>query len=285
MKKITCILVVLSFGITVSAASSKRWKNGGTSTGVSTVKFGTHDWLLWKGYLLAKDDIDLTWLNNQRHYAFFGTEAPDLGKSKLQKSFRNQVDGNYRDTSPCHCILYDDNGDMFQPFAADRVETEFAKAKAAIEDENWKLAAFYVGAMSHYIADLSQFMHLMGNGSRWNGGIGEDQDVHADYEKVFENRVNFQTKKLPLMEDYIGAATIMADNPRNIAIEVGLFTDTGGGTDQTPGEMYETILGYHEDGIHMKPEEWDQAFLDQSGKNINKAANAIAKLLRMLMDD
>ena len=267
------------------SAARSRWKNGGTSTGVSTVKFGTHDWILWKGYLLAKDDVDLAWLNSQRHYAFFGTEAPDLGKSKLQKSFRNQIDGNYRDTSPCHCILYNDNEEMFQPFAANRVEAEFAKAKAAIEDENWRLAAFYVGAMSHYIADLSQFMHLMGSGSRWNGGIGEDQDVHADYEKVFENRVNFQTKKLPLMEDYIEAATITADNPRAIAIEVGLFTDTGGGTDQTPGEMYETILGYHEDGIHMKPDEWDQDFLDQSGKNINKAANAIAKLLRMLMDD
>ena len=284
MKKIACLMVVLSFTIPASAARSK-WKNGGTSSGVSTVKFGTHDWLLWKGYLLAKDDVDLTWLNNLRHYAFFGTEAPDLGKSKLQKSFRNQIDGNYKDTSPCHCILYNDNEDMFQPFAADRVEAEFAKAKAAIEDENWKLAAFYVGAMSHYIADLSQFMHLMGSGSRWNGGIGEDQDVHADYEKVFENRVSFQTKKLPLMENYIEPATITADSPRNIAIEVGLFTDTGGGTDQTPGEMYETILSYHEDGIHMKPDEWHQDFLDQSGKNTNKAANAIAKLLRMLMDD
>jgi len=43
MKKITCLLVVLSIGITVSAAPSKRCKNGDTSTGVSTVKFDTHD--------------------------------------------------------------------------------------------------------------------------------------------------------------------------------------------------------------------------------------------------
>src|SRR5262245_59199137 len=115
MKKVACLLVVLLLAITVPAAHS-RWKNGGTSTGVSTGKFSTHDWILRKGYLLAKDDVDLSWLNDKRHYAFFGTEAPDLGKSKLQKSFRGQIDGNYKDTSPCHCILYDDNQDMFQPF-------------------------------------------------------------------------------------------------------------------------------------------------------------------------
>ena len=86
------------------------------------------------------------------------------------------------------------------------------------------------------------------------------------------------------MEDYIEPATITANTPRNIAL-VGLFTDTGGGSDQTPGQMYETLLGYHENGIHMKPDEWDPDFLDQSGKNINKAANAITKLLRKLMAD
>lgn len=282
MKRIASLLIVLAF---VATASGRPWKNGGESSGISKVKFGTHDWILWKAYLLAKDDVDLEWLNTQKNYAFFGTEAPDLGKMKLRKSFRDQVDGNYRDTSPCHCILYDTDGDAFQPMAADRVEEEFNKAKTAIADENWKLAAFYVGAMAHYIGDLSQFMHLMGAGSHWNDGNGEDQTVHANYEKVFEARVDYKTKKLPLMEPYIQPMSISANTPRNIAFEVALFTDTGGGTANNPDRMYLTLLGYDADNLHMKPDRWDQDFLDQSGQNINKAVNAIAKLLRRLMNN
>jgi hypothetical protein len=266
----------------VPSLAAVRWKNGGTSSGVSSVKFGTHDWILWKGYLLAKDEVDLAWLKTNKNYAFFGTEAPDLGKSKLRKSFRNQIVGNYKDTSPCHCILYDTSEDPFQPFAADRIEQEYDKAKAAIAAQDWKLAAFYVGAMAHYLGDLSQFMHLMGTGSRWNA---EDQDVHADYEKVFEARIKYQNKTLAFVEPYITPATVSATTPRNIAFEVAKFTDTGGGTVNTPGHMYQTYLGYESNGIKAKPDQWDQDFLDQSGHNINKAVNAVSALLKKLMQE
>ena len=280
MAKLISLLLLLAF--TANASAYRPWKNGGQSSGVSTVKFGTHDWILWKAYLLAKDDVDLTWFNDQRHYAFFGTEAPDVGKAKLRKSFRNQIEGNYKDTSPCHCVLYDDDEEVIQDFAAVRVEQEFTKAKAAIEAENWKLAAFYVGAMAHYIGDLSQFMHLMGTGSRWGN---ENQTVHANYEKVFEARVEYQTKELSFMESFIVAEPITGGDARAITFEVARYTDTGGGTANTPGDMYDTYLGYDALNIDMKPDQWDQGFTDQSGKNINKAVNAVAKLLRLLMED
>ena len=277
MKRFAPLLLIFVFTTSTFAAV---WKNGGESKSLNSVKFGTHDWILWKAYLLVKDDVDLAWLNTNKNYAFFGTEAPDLGKTKLGKKFRNSIDGNYKDTSPCHCILYDSNQDPFQPFAADRVEQEYDKAKAAIDAGNFKLAAFYIGAMAHYIGDLSQFMHLMGTGSRWDA---EDQTVHADYEKVFEARIKYQNKTLAFMEPYIESTSISANTPRNIAFEVAKFTDTGGGTINTPGKMYQTYLGYEEDGLKSKPDEWDQDFLDQSGHNINKAVNAVAKLLKKLM--
>jgi hypothetical protein len=48
--------------------------------------------------------------------------------------------------------------------------------------------------------------------------------------------------------------------------------------------MYSTILQYDEDNIHMKPDRWDQEFINQSGRNMNKSASAIVKLLKMLIE-
>ncbi len=282
MKKLIPLLIIFTLAVCTPAAV---WKNGGTSPGVSKVKFGTHDWIFWKGYLRAKDDVDLSWLKTNVNYAFFGTEAPDLGKTKLRKSFREQIEGNYRDTSPCHCVLYGDDEEVIQSFAADRLEAEFLKAKIAIQQKNWKLAAFYVGAMAHYAGDLSQFMHLMGKNSRWLNGKGEDQKVHAKYEKVLEARVNYKDRSLSIMESFIVPESINESDPKQIAFGIAKFTDTGGNTSNTPGVMYETLLTYNTNGTITKPDKWDADFMDQTGRNVNHAVNSVAQLLRLLMEE
>jgi hypothetical protein len=38
------------------------------------------------------------------------------------------------------------------------------------------------------------------------------------------------------------------------------------------------------DGDHLTPEDWD-GFRTQTGQNINMAANGIAKLLRMMIEE
>lgn len=282
---ISSLVAIVCCSSPLMASPIVRWKNGGTSLSVAKVKFGTHDWIFWKGYLLAKDDVDLAWLETNVNYAFFGTEAPDLGKLRLPVTFRNKVQGNYKDTRPCHCVLYSAPGEVVQSFAADRLEAEYLKAKAAIEVQNWKLAAFYVGAMAHYAGDLSQFMHLMGKDSRWLDGKGENQKIHAKYEKVLEARVKFQDRTLSIMEPFIRPKSISPNDPNEIAFGIASFTDTGGGTDLTPGEMYDRILTYNSQGKITKPDKWDQDFVDQTGRNVNHAANSIAKLLRLLMSE
>jgi len=278
MKALALTVLLFSFAVSGNA----EWKNGGQSQKISVVKFGTHDWILWKAYLIAKDDTDLDWLDDNINYAFFGTEAPDVGKKKLSVSFRNQIIGNYKDTSPCHCVLYDDDLEVFQPFAATRVTAEFQKAKDAIAQEKWKLAAFYIGAMAHYVGDVSQFMHLMGRDSRWNGGVPEDQNIHAAYETVFENRVDFTDRSLDLLDPFINEIAITGDDPEAILYEVASYTDTGNGGTRDTGWMYDQILIYKTKGWVKKPEKWDSKFLDQSGKNVNKAVNALATLLKMV---
>ena len=47
------------------------------------------------------------------------------------------------------------------------VRQEFDKAVQALADGNLPLAAFYSGALAHYMGDLGQFYHIMGSQSHW----------------------------------------------------------------------------------------------------------------------
>ena len=47
-------------------------------------------------------------------------------------------------------------------------------------------AAFYAGAMAHYLGDLSKFMHIMGAKSHWKS---ENQDFHHKYEVVADDNI------------------------------------------------------------------------------------------------
>lgn len=46
--------------------------------------------------------------------------------------------------------------------------------------------------------------------------------------------------------------------------------------------MHEHYAGLKADGLHTDPTLWDTAFRDQTGQNINVAANGIAKLLQLI---
>jgi len=96
---------------------------------------------------------------------FIGTEAPDTGP-KI-----SGVGGGYSDTGACHCILFAANGDVVKDRAEGRVQEEFDKAKMAFAAGDKRKAAFYAGAMAHYLGDLSQFMHMMGKESHWGAEV------------------------------------------------------------------------------------------------------------------
>ena len=85
-----------------------------------------------------------------------------------------------------------------------------------------------------------------------------------------------------LLSSYIEPKNVSGDTAEKVTFTVGKFCDTGGSTTRTPGWMYETYLDYFTEGIATNSNEWDSAFLDQTGRNVNTAVNGIAKLLVML---
>lgn len=76
------------------------------------------------------------------------------------------------------------------------------------------------------------------------------------------------------------------DTPEEIARAVALRTEKGtGSTGRDPGWMHDHYEGLKDQGIHLQPQKWDTAFKNQTGQNINVAANGIAKLLLMIVND
>jgi hypothetical protein len=49
--------------------------------------------------------------------------------------------------------------------------------------------------------------------------------------------------------------------------------------------MDERFAELKDEGIHLQPAMWDNAFRTQTGQNINVAVNGIAKLLRMMIEE
>jgi hypothetical protein len=55
--------------------------------------------------------------------------------------------------------------------------------------------------------------------------------------------------------------------------------------DCTPGFMDGRFAELIHAGDHLSPDDWDNSFRTQTGQNINVAANGIAKLLRMMIEE
>ncbi len=69
-RALVCLFLVVSF------ASLSAWKNPSKSDALNKPVFGTHDWIAFKGYVLAGRPAFIK--NNLNRY-FIGTEAPDNG--------------------------------------------------------------------------------------------------------------------------------------------------------------------------------------------------------------
>jgi Zinc dependent phospholipase C len=276
--------LVLSLALTLLLAfdSFGAWGNGGKSASAKSPKFGTHDWIAFEGLELAAEDHNLDWLKSNLNAFFIGTEAPDVGAGLMPGA-----GGGYKDTATCHCILFDADGEVSNDKIMRRVQEEFDKAKAHFDKphptkRDLKLAAFYLGAMAHYFGDLSQFMHLMGKQSHWGS---EDQSIHHRYEEVIDKTIVAKTKTSTLLSSFVKRKSVSGNTPSEIALSVARFTETGGSSSETPGQMYKEFKSLIKNGTALDTTEWDKAFLQQTGDNVNIAANGIAKLLTEFAKD
>jgi Zinc dependent phospholipase C len=200
------------------------WHNGGDEE-QQPPKFGAHDYIAFKA-LDRAPAAKVVFIKQRLTTYFIGTEAPDTGKK-----IPSVTESGYKDTGACHCILFDEEGTITKDRARDRIRQEFDRAVAALAANQKNRAAFFAGAMAHYLGDLFQFHHMMGTESHWGA---EDQTLHAAYESAVDRRVDFITHGSSLLDPFLTPVTVEGDTPEEIAEAVALFVERGGDAAETP---------------------------------------------------
>ncbi|MEM1553065.1 MAG: hypothetical protein QXS36_02975 [Candidatus Bathyarchaeia archaeon] len=141
------------------------WGNGGYSSSPSSPKYGTHDWIAEHALDWLPSEAK-QWIAANLNLYLYGTELPDNGRAP---------DG-IGDTS-LHHIYFSAGGILMDDAAACRANETFNQALAFMLLGDFASAAKYVGAMTHYIADMAVFGHVMGAGTDWGAEVH-----HDDYE-------------------------------------------------------------------------------------------------------
>jgi hypothetical protein len=175
LRIITATLVV---GLTTSSPCW-AWGNGpignaqtDTVEECSSPPIGTHDIIALIGLAVIGKP---SWID--RNAYILGTEAPDNRNIPLECG----VGPGYDDRMKGHSVEWED-GVMVKARAVDRAQEEADLAREAFAAGDKRKGSFHLGAMAHYIGDLSQYGHSV---------AFEGSKNHSYYE-TWAKRKNFQ---------------------------------------------------------------------------------------------
>ncbi|MBN1677580.1 MAG: zinc dependent phospholipase C family protein [Candidatus Thermoplasmatota archaeon] len=159
----TVLIVILE----LLCSSADGWSNGGYSDDPDEPDKGTHDWIADKALTLQTRDVSHFETTYHNSY-LIGTEAPD--NPAYIGDFMN------------HHVYYYSDGSLQDDASAKRAKAMYESASARLISGDFEAAAYYMGAMTHYISDVGVFGHTMGSHTDWG-----DEEHHADYEGQFES--------------------------------------------------------------------------------------------------
>jgi len=141
------------------------WSNGGYSADPNNPDYGTHDWIAERALdwlPVSEKALILTY----RAAYLYGTELPDNSQA---------ADGIGDATT--HHIYYRSSGVLQDDASARRALEMQSQVSSAIATGDYASAAKWTGAMTHYIADVAVFGHVMGSSTDWG-----TETHHSDYE-------------------------------------------------------------------------------------------------------
>lgn len=167
------------------------WTNGqrgnantDTTAECSNPPYATHDWVAEQALMLLPE-VERDWLMSFKAVYLIGTEAPDF--KHIPTTCQTPHRG-YDDRSKGHSVQWaSDDSHMVKDRAAQRAQEEYNKAVIAFSQGDRRAAAFYLGAMAHYIGDVSQYGHSI-----------PSEAHHSDYERSVATRTaTFDAGRLP----------------------------------------------------------------------------------------
>ncbi|MBN1244780.1 zinc dependent phospholipase C family protein [Candidatus Bathyarchaeota archaeon] len=238
----------------VGSARVSGWSNGGYSADPNNPDYGTHDWIAEHALDWLPLEEKQFLLDNKAVY-LYGTELPDNGQA---------ADG-IGDTTKHH-IYYLVDCSVQDDVAGDRAEEAYVKAVAAYNAGNFSEAAKQLGIVTHYIADMAVFGHVMGAATAWGA-----ETHHSDYEDYVQTRTNSYVDDFDSFLVFDGSLSTLSAYDAALM----LANDT---TFDADGQLTCVWMDQHYD--------WsDAAFRNRSGESLNLAVNAVADVLHTFSVD
>ena len=240
------------------ASPGLAWNNGqsgnsntDTAAECSKPPYATHDWVAEQALMLLPQ-TERDWLMPLKAVYLIGTEAPDF---KLIPPACQTPHRGYDDRSLGHSVEWASDGSgMVNDRAAKRAQEEYNKAAIAFRQGNPRAAAFFLGAMAHYIGDVSQYGHTVPN-----------ETHHSDYERFVATRTaSFNAGHF---EIFIVLDSLVRRSAYTVVKRISLATARGKGDILSAAEM---------------DSRWPtkgQAYLDSIGHSLNLGVNELADVL------
>ena len=186
-------MLIVCLTLILSAYRSYAWSNGGYSSDPYSIRYGTHDWIAEHALDWLPSEAK-SWILEYMNWYLYGTELPDNGRAP---------DG-IGDTH-LHHVYFDADGRLTDDSAARRANDTYRQALSNLLLGNLTAAAKYVGAMTHYIADMAVFGHVMGEKTCWGG-----EKHHSDYEAYVDSKTSSYRSEFELFLSFDGELRIIS---------------------------------------------------------------------------
>ncbi len=248
---VSLIFLLASSCLTVFVGSGFAWSNGGFSSFAYRPTYGTHDWIAQHAldWLPAEEKFYIT--SNLAVY-LYGTELPD----------NNQAPDGIGDTAKHH-VYFDSTETIIDDSAAVRALAEYVEALSFLKTNDYVNAAKTAGEMSHYIADMAVFGHVMGSHTDWGAEVH-----HIDYEDYVNERTSTYAAEFDLYLSFDGSLSRITayDAAKNLAYDT---------TFHVKGDLTCVWMNQNYD--------WSNSvFKSRVGESLNLAVNTVADVLHGL---
>jgi hypothetical protein len=179
----------------------------------------------------------------------YGTELPDNGGAP---------DG-FGDTANHH-VYYFADGLLQDNASAVRAQEEYDAATSIFKTGDLVNATKTLGAMTHYVADMAVFGHVMGSGTFWG-----NETHHTDYEDYVNVRTNSYNDEFNTFLDFDGVLSRISAYNTTLKLAYDTTFDSGG--DYTCVWMDQNY-------------NWGNlTFKNRCGESLNLAVNLVADVL------
>jgi len=253
LRRIFFILLCLTLCSTASVSHVAAWGNGGYSQYPPpfTPKYGTHDWIAEHALDWLPDEEKQFITDHLLDYRY-GTELPD----------NKTIHDGIGDTAK-HIVYYSSTGNLMKNSSAGRASDLYTQALNNLTSGDFATGAENAGAMSHYIADLAAFGHVMGSMTDW----GKERH-HSDYEDYVGRRTSNYDSEFDSYLIFDGELAVIS--AYDAALKVAYDT-----TFDIDGDL--TCVWMDQNYDWRNP-----VFKSRCGESLNLAVNIIADVLHTL---